>query len=120
MRVEVARAVVADVFEELHQPEGGLHVRGSEPEILVVAAGHLVVQIDVKQLAGFPRLGDGVEEVQPRHLFVRHFRVHADHLGMIERGDEPQVRAGRRHVDVAARLVRLGLERELESVLTID
>ena len=118
--VEMARPVVADVFEELHQPEGRLDVGRSEAEVLIVAAGHLVVQIDVKQLPRFPRLRDRVEKVQPRHLFVRHFRVHAHHVGMVERRDEAEIRAGRRHVDVAARLVGLGLERELEAVLPID
>ena len=53
-------------------------------------------------------------------MLVRHLRVHADQLRMIERRDEAEVRAGRRHVDVAARLVRLGLQREAEAVLLVD
>ena len=77
VRVEVARRVVADVLEELHQEERRLDVRGAEPEVLIVAAGILVVQIDVEQLAGLPRLGDRVQEVQSGHVLVRHFRVHA-------------------------------------------
>ena len=97
-----------------------LHVGGAEAEVLIVPAGRLVVQIDVKELAGLPRLRDGVEEVQSGHLFVRDLRVHADQLGVRERRDEAQVRAGRRHVDVAARLVGLGLEREAISVLPVD
>ena len=56
VRVEVARAVVADVLEELHQEERGARVGGAEAEVLVVAARILVVQVDVEQLAGFPRL----------------------------------------------------------------
>src|SRR5438874_8013373 len=40
--------------------------------------------------------------------------VDADHLGMLEGGDETQAGAGRRVVDVAARLVGLRLEGELD------
>src|SRR5262249_58437092 len=43
-----------------------------------------------------------------------------DHLRVSERGDETQVRGSRRKVDVAARLVRFGLERETQLVLLID
>ena len=39
---------------------------------------------------------------------------------MRQRRDEAEVGAGRRHVDVAARLVRLGLEREPEAVVLVD
>jgi hypothetical protein len=59
-----------------------------------------------------PRPRDGVKEVETGHLFVRDLGIDADHLRMIERGDETEVGTGGRHVDVAARLVRLGLERE--------
>ena len=65
--VEVPRAVVADVFQKLDQPERRLEVRRAEAEVLIVAAGHLIVQIDVEQLARFPRLRDGMQEVQPGH-----------------------------------------------------
>ncbi len=78
VRIEVARAVVLDVLEKLHQPETGLDVRGAEAEVLIVAARRLIVQIDVKQLAGFPRLRDGVQEVEPGHRFVRDLGVDAD------------------------------------------
>ena len=61
-----------------------------------------------------------MQEIQAGHLLVRDLRVDADQLRMLERRDEPEVRAGRRHVDVAARLVRLGLEREAEAVLLVD
>ena len=53
-------------------------------------------------------------------MLVRDFGIDADQLRMRERRDEPEVGAGRRHVDVAARLVRLGLEREPEAVLLVD
>src|SRR5512147_381729 len=54
VRIEVTRPVVANVLEELHEPERRLEIRGAEAEILIVAAGHLIVQVDVEQLAGFP------------------------------------------------------------------
>ena len=66
----------------------------------------------MKQLAGLPGLRHGVGDVQPGHVLVRHFRIDPHQLGMIERGDEAQIGAGRRHVDVAAGLVRFRLECE--------
>ena len=50
MRVEVPRAVVADVLQQLHEEERALDVGRPEAEILVVAAQLLVVQVDVEQL----------------------------------------------------------------------
>ena len=83
--VEVTRAGVADILQELHQEERRLRVGRAEAEVLVVAAERLVVQVDVKQLAGLPRLRHRVREVEARHLLVGHFGVHADHLGVIQR-----------------------------------
>jgi hypothetical protein len=108
VRVEVARPVVADVLEELDEEERVARVGRAEAEVLVVAAGILIVQVDVEQLAGFVRLGDGVHEVEAGHGLVRDLGVDADHLRMRQRRDQPEIVAGRRHVDVAARLVRLG------------
>src|SRR5262245_24549673 len=48
VRVEVARIVVADVLEKLDEEERGLDVGGAEAEVLVVAPGRLIVQVDVK------------------------------------------------------------------------
>src|SRR5262249_44552736 len=74
MGIEMARAVVADVFEELDEPERRFDVCRSEPEVLVVAARRLIVEIDVEQLAGFPRLRDGMKNVEAGHVFMRDFR----------------------------------------------
>ena len=68
-----------------------LEVVRAEAEVLVVAAERLVVEIDVEQLARVPRLGDGVQEVEPGHVLVRHLRVDADHVGMVERGMKPSI-----------------------------
>src|SRR5258708_858777 len=46
MRVEMARAGVADVLQELHQPEGRLHVGRSQTEILFVSSRNLLLQCD--------------------------------------------------------------------------
>jgi hypothetical protein len=46
------------------------------------------------------------------HRLVGGLGVHADHLGVRERLDEVQHVPGRWGVDVPARLVRLGLQRE--------
>jgi hypothetical protein len=66
----------------------------------------------VKQLAGPQRLADRVVERQARHRLVRELGVHADHLRVGEALDEVQHRPGRREIDVGARLVGLGLERD--------
>ena len=60
------------------------------------------------------------DEVQPGHLLVPDLGVEADHLGVLERGDERQRVADRRQQDVAAGLVRLGLEREPQVVAAVD
>ena len=118
--VEVARAGVADVLEELHQPERRLGVRGPEPEVLVVAADDLVVQVDVEELARLPRLGHRVGHVQAGHVLVGDLGIHAHQLRVVEGRDEPEIGAGGREVDVAARLVRLRLEGEAVVVAVGD
>src|SRR5262245_34949588 len=120
VRVEMPRAFVALLFEHLDQEEEVLDALGTEAKVLIEARAFLVVQVDVEELARFERLRDHVVEVQARHLLVTDLRVDADHFMMIERVDETQVGAGRREVDVAARLVRLGFERELIAVALRD
>ncbi len=66
MRIEVTRALVAHIFQELDQEEGGFQVARAKAQVLVIAAGILVVQVDVEELAGFPGLGHAVHEVQAR------------------------------------------------------
>ena len=70
----------------------------------------------VEQLAGVERLGELVIGIQARHLDVGGFGIDADHLRMIERGDEGQHAADGRQIEVAARLVRLRLDGELDVV----
>src|SRR5262245_55332415 len=118
--VEMARAFVAFLFEHLDQEEQVLDTLGAEAKVLIEARAFLVVQIDVEEFSSFERLRDHVIEVQARHQLVTDLRVDADHFRVIERVDETQVGAGRREVDVAARLVRLGLERELVAVALRD
>ena len=60
VRVEMPRAVVAGLFEQLDDEEQRLDRLGSEPQILIEAPEFLVVQIDVEQLAGLERLRDDV------------------------------------------------------------
>ena len=54
VRVEMPAAGVAHVLQELHQEERGLEIVSAEPEVLVVAAKGLIVQVDVEQLAPIP------------------------------------------------------------------
>ncbi len=110
--VEVAAAVVADIFQELDQVESRLDRLGPEAEVLVVAAELLIVQVDMEELAGVPGLGDGVHKVEPGHMFMGHLRVDADHLGVVEGGDEAEHSPGGGQVEVTAGLVGLGLQGE--------
>ncbi len=52
-------------------------------------------------------------------MLVRDLGVDAHHLGVVERLDEAEEGAGGRQVDVVARLVGLGLEREHQVVLPV-
>ena len=116
VRVEVARTVVARLLEQLDEKEERLDRLRREAQILIEPAGLLIVEIDVKQLAGLDRLRHGMEEVQSRHLLVRQFRVDADHLRVRERRNQREVGRCRGKVDVAARLVRLGFQRESQGI----
>ncbi len=60
-----------------------LEVRLAEAEILVVSSEFLVVQIDVEELAHLNCLGDVMDEIQPGHVFVGDFGIHAAHFRMI-------------------------------------
>ena len=114
--VEVHRAVVAAGLERVHHPERAAHVAGAEPQVLVVPRPVLPVQVDVEQLAVPQRLGDPVRVVQPGHLLVPDLGVHPDHVAVLERVDEGQRVPHRGQQDVAARLVRLRLDREPDVV----
>jgi hypothetical protein len=119
MRIEVTRTVVPGLFEKLDQKEQRLHRLRGKAEVLVEPARLLVVQVDVKQLAGFDRLRNNVVAVQAHHLLVRNLRVDANHIRVVQRGNERQIRGGRREIDIAARLVRLGFESKAERVFLI-
>ena len=61
-----------------------------------------------------------MHEVQPGHLLVPDLRVHADHVAVLEAGDESQRVADGRQQDVAAGLVGLRLDGEAETVAAVD
>jgi len=46
-------------------------------------------------------------------------RIDAHHFWMIERGNEAEIMAGSRHVDIRSRLIGLGFKRKLEPVLSV-
>ena len=119
MRVEVAHAVPARVFEQLDQIERVANALGAKTEVLVVLARHLAVEIDVEQLLGPQRLRDGVVERQARHRLVRELRVEPDQLRPFEALDERERVPDRRQEDVASRLVRLRFERKPRVVAAI-
>ena len=65
-------------------------------------------------------LGDAVRVVQRRHLLVAGFRVDADHVRVLALVDERDGMPDRGQQDVPARLVRLRLDREFQSVALVD
>ena len=100
--------------------EGLLEVLGAEAEVLVIAADPLAVEVDVEQLARPQRLPHPVREREPGHRLVRHLGVDAHHLGAVQHGDEVQCVAHGGQEDVAAGLVGLGLDGELQRVPLLD
>ena len=124
--VEVPRAVVGRgaartaVLEQVDEEERAQQVAVAEHEVLVELRAVLAVEVDVEELALPQRLRDAVHEVEVGHLLVPDLGVHADHVGVLEGRDEGQRVPDRRQQDVAARLVRLGLEREAQAVAAVD
>ena len=114
--IEVPHAGPLGILEELDEEERALGIVAAESQILVVAPNLLAVEIDVEQLPGLERLGDGVREIEARHPFVRDFRIDAHHVRMIQRINEREHVPGGRQEDVAARLVRFGLECQAQVV----
>ena len=92
----------------------------AEDQVLVELDAALAVEVDVEQLALPQRLGDAGGEVQPGHLLVADLGVHADHVAVLELGDERQRVPDGRQQDVAARLVRLRLDGEADAVALLD
>ena len=123
--VEVARAVVgraavgAAVLEQVDEREGVVQVAVTEHEVLVVLDAALAVEVDVEELALVQRLGDAGGEVEPGHLLVADLGVDAEQLGAVERLDERDRVTDGGQQDVAARLVRLGLDREPDVVALV-
>ena len=52
-------------------------------------------------------------------MLVRHFRIDAHHFWMIQSGNESEICSRAGHINIATRFVRLGFEREFESILLI-
>jgi hypothetical protein len=96
-----------------------VQVAVAEHEVLVVLDAALAVEVDVEELAVVQRLGDAGGEVEARHLLVTDLGVQAHELGTLERVDEREGVPDRRQQDVAARLVRLRLDREADVVALV-
>ncbi|CAM5788774.1 hypothetical protein CPER28S_02292 [Cellulomonas persica] len=88
----------------------------AEDQVLVVLDAALAVEVDVEQLVGPQRLREARRVVQAGHLLVARLRVEADDVAVLELGDEAERVADGRQEDVAAGLVRLGLERDAQLV----
>ena len=104
------------MLKQVDQEERAEQVAVAEDQVLVELDATLPVQVDVEQLAGPQRLRDAGGDVEPGHLLVSHLGVHADHVGVLELGDERERVADGRQQNVAARLVGLGLNREPDAV----
>src|SRR5437660_6009324 len=74
----------------------------------------------MKELAGLPGLCDAMHEVKASHLLVGNLRVDADHLRMIKGRNEAEIMTGGSHVDVAARLIGLGFQREAVLIAAVE
>src|SRR4051794_34365127 len=118
--VEVARAVVAAVLDDVDGPERASGVAGAEAQVLVVARAGLAVEVDVEELARPQGLREAVRVVQRGHLLVPDLGVHADQLGVLQLVDEGERVPDGRQQDVAARLVRLRLDGEPEVVALLE
>jgi hypothetical protein len=87
--VEVAGTVVAGGAARAGRPgERAQQVAVAEHEVLVELRAVLAVEVDVEELAVPQRLGDGVHEVEVRHLLVADLGVEPHHLVVLERRDE--------------------------------
>src|SRR5947209_1886148 len=117
MSVEMARTTVSNVFKKFDEPECGYQIRRAEAQVLIVASRNLIVKVNMKKFSCLPRLRDRVHHVQSGHLLVRNFRVHSNHLRVIERFNQSKISARRWKVNVSARLVRLGFESELVIII---
>src|SRR5437016_2257402 len=51
---------------------------------------------------------------------MRNLRIYAAHFGMIEGGDEREIRSRDRKINVPARFIRLGLKRKSIAILLAD
>src|SRR5579859_4431493 len=120
LEVEVDRAGVVAGVDQVDDPECAAGVPGAEPQVLVEAGAVLPVQVEVEQLAVPQCLRQPVGVVQPGHLLVPGLGVQADLAGMGELADECQGVPDGGQQDVAARLVRLGLDGEPQVVPVVQ
>ena len=119
-RAVVPRAAAREaVLEEVDGAERGEQVAVAEHEVLVVLDRLLAVEVDVEELSGPQRLGEPAGVVQAGHLLVTGLRVEADDVAVLELCDERERVTDRGQQDVAAGLVRLGLDRDLEVVALV-
>ena len=117
--IEVLGAVVAAGLEQPDKEEVVLEPLGPEPQILVVATDLLVIEVNVEELALPQGLGHALIEAQAGHGLVGNLRVEPDHLGMLEHLNEGHRVTDGRQEGVAARLVRLRLDREAQVVALV-
>src|ERR1051326_1517550 len=120
MSIKVPRPGVPHILQIFNEEKRRLQIVGPKPQILVISPKRLIIQINVKKLPSFPSLSHTMSEIQTGHVLVSHFRIHTNHLRMIECRNQYKIMSGIRHVDVPTRLIRLRLQRELISVLLVN
>ncbi len=107
---------VTDVLEKFHQEECAFWIGCAKAKILIITAKSLVIQVNMEQFTRVPGLRDRVGKIQAGHMFMRDFRIYPYHLRMIQRLNKAQHGPGGRQVNIAARLVWFGLQRELQII----
>ena len=116
MGVEVKWAGIGVIFKQFDEVKIAFQVFGAKAQILVEASGLLAVEVNVKQLSRVNSLRDVMREIEARDGIMGEFGIDADVFGMIEGVDKSQSVARRGQINVAARFVGLGFNRQFVAV----
>ena len=116
-RALVTRAAAREtVLQQVDREERAGQVAVAERLVLVVLDARLAVEVNVEELARVERLCQRMRVVQAGHLLVTRLRVQAHDVAVLQLRDKGQRVADRRQENVAARLIRLRLQANLEVV----
>src|SRR6516225_2213165 len=120
MSIEMSWPRVAGFFQELNQVEHWLYIFAAETQILIIAAGLLIVQVDVEEFFRVYRLGNPMIEVETTHVLMGNFRIDANDFRMVQRFNEGQHVSRCSQVYIATGFVRFGFQGEFQVVLLVE